>query len=426
MCKRLILLLAVVSALLPGVTWATNGMNDLGVGAKAKGMGGVGIAFPQDAFAIAMNPAAGVWLPCRADIGLGYVFQNATAAAETESTLFLPFQAKTDRGLWFPEMAINWRLNNRMTLGLVAYVYGALDTAYGEPTATHPEANFYALMFTPTLSYRINCVHSVGASVNIAWNRFNGIRIGGQPDVFPTIPDVSLFPDYVTDKGADWEMGVGFRVGWLACVTRCFRVGATFQSITWMQKFQKYQGLFVDAGTVDLPAEVGIGLAWDLTRCLTFGFDFIDRLWSTSDYFDHTSRQNGLLWGGGDNMTFGVKGGDNGIGLGWKDQPIFKVGFAYRWCNWVFRIGWNHGDGPIGWSTETLLNTLTQCVNEDHITIGATWKTGCGEISAYYYHGFEYAIPGHDSGGFDSDDVRVEFNLKNVQNGLGVSYGCCF
>jgi len=423
--KRWAAAVAVAAAIaIPSVSFATNGMNDIGVGAKAKGMGGVGIALPQDSFAAAHNPAGAVFVGCRYDLGVGYTFQNAEAAARTNSQLFSPFTAKSDQGLWYPELAFNWNYIPCQSMGVTGYIYGAIDTSYSYPGADDGAYEFYSILLSPYWSWRFSCSQSVGFAFNVAWNGLRASGINNLPTVFPPISNMSLYPDYVSDNGTDWELGVGFRVGWYGRITRCFRVGATFQSKTWMAKFKKYQGLCVDDGSYDLPAEVGIGLAWDICPCLTLGFDFIDRFWRCSKTFDHTSRQSGgQTWGGGTNIVFGT---ENGIGFGWKDQPIAKLGLAYRCRCWTFRIGYNHGNGPIGWSTETLLNTLTQCVVEDHVTIGATWNTGCGELSAYYYHGFRYRIRGNGSGGTANDDQPVNYNLANEQNAVGISYGSCF
>lgn len=424
-CKKWIALLAAAAiATLPGKGYALNGLNSIGVGVKSNGMGGVGIALPQDSFASGMNPAGMVYLGCRYDVELGYVFQDGNTTAVTTSTTFLPFTAESDRGLWFPGAAFNWNYLPCQSLGFAVYVNGALDTEYQQPTVTNPRYQFYNVNMVPSWSWKINCVHSIGLAVNVAWNSLRASGIGGLPTLFPTIPAMSLFPDYVTDKGTDWELGIGFRLGWIGQITRCFRLGATWKSQTWMRKFKKYQGLNVDAGDYDMPSEGGIGFAWDILPCVTLAADFVERFWCTSATFDHNSRQtNGLLWGGG---VPGVKafGNLNGTGFGWNNQPIFKVGIAWQALPCLtLRVGYNHGDGPIAWSTETLLNSLTLATIEDHITVGATWYTGCGELSAFYWHGFKYTIQGAGSGGVAADQVPVEFNITNRQDAIGIAYG---
>ena len=45
----------------PVNVFATNGMWMIGYGAKATGMGGAGVAYPQDAMAAAYNPASRIF-----------------------------------------------------------------------------------------------------------------------------------------------------------------------------------------------------------------------------------------------------------------------------------------------------------------------------------------------------------------------------
>ncbi|MCE2969912.1 MAG: hypothetical protein LW847_06780 [Burkholderiales bacterium] len=64
-----LLALAVAAACAPGVALATNGYFSHGEGVKAQGMGGVGIALPQDAIAAATNPAGMAFVGDRFDLG---------------------------------------------------------------------------------------------------------------------------------------------------------------------------------------------------------------------------------------------------------------------------------------------------------------------------------------------------------------------
>ena len=51
---------------------ATDGYFSHGYGIKAQGIGGVGMALPQDGLAAATNPAGTAFLKDRVDIGLSY------------------------------------------------------------------------------------------------------------------------------------------------------------------------------------------------------------------------------------------------------------------------------------------------------------------------------------------------------------------
>ena len=68
--KNSLLAVAVAAALAPFAAHATTGYFQHGYGIKAKSMGGVGIALPQDALAAATNPAGMAWVGNRMDLGV--------------------------------------------------------------------------------------------------------------------------------------------------------------------------------------------------------------------------------------------------------------------------------------------------------------------------------------------------------------------
>ena len=64
-----LLLAAAISAVLSAPAFATNGYAPIGIGQSAKGMGGAGIAYPQDTLAGGINPAGMVHVGNRWDVG---------------------------------------------------------------------------------------------------------------------------------------------------------------------------------------------------------------------------------------------------------------------------------------------------------------------------------------------------------------------
>src|SRR5512141_2739272 len=65
--RKTLLAVAAVGLLAPLASHATLGYFAHGFGLKAKGMGGVGIALPQDSLAPATNPAGNAWIGTRFD-----------------------------------------------------------------------------------------------------------------------------------------------------------------------------------------------------------------------------------------------------------------------------------------------------------------------------------------------------------------------
>ncbi len=119
-----------VAALLatPSLAVATNGFFQIGIGPKTRGMAGAGIAYAQDSWSVATNPAGMVHVGCRFDAGVPWVKQKATATfsiplivqqqAEQSETI------KSDEDLWWPQLAINYMLSCDQSVGLAAYVAG--------------------------------------------------------------------------------------------------------------------------------------------------------------------------------------------------------------------------------------------------------------------------------------------------------------
>jgi len=407
----------------PSLVWAMNGAAPLGYGIKSQGMGGVGVALPQDSLAAATNPA-GMWMVgCRWDAGLGYTFNDICSTTRDIQDVQIQ-KVKSDRGLWFPELSINWNFCPGQSLGFAFYNMGAFGSKYGvnleglsDSGDTSARHNLWTLM--PSWSWRVNCVHSVGVAFNLVIGTFEAKGLDQL-----ALPLVSAYSADVTNNGQDVALGANVRIGWMGQFTRCLRVGATFQTKTWMQKFEKYQGLLPREGDAEWPYEVAVGFAYNICPCLVFAFDYKRLFWSDRKLYGNTLNGNGGIVTPLVN-AFGMPGGP---GLGWNDQSIYKLGLAYNFCGcWTVRVGYNYGRNPV-YTTETSTNRLTGPVIEHHITFGATYKLCCGEISAFYWHGFENTVHGRDSG------LRVDgapftgnnYDLRNTQNAVGVGYGCCF
>ena len=104
---------------------------DVGPGAKAKGMGGVAVALPQDAYIGELNPAGAVWVEDRWDAGLQllsaprqYTWSNALAGGQVQ---LQPSHGKK-RGylqcLLLPEAAINYNIDDCSAINIAFYIGG--------------------------------------------------------------------------------------------------------------------------------------------------------------------------------------------------------------------------------------------------------------------------------------------------------------
>jgi long-chain fatty acid transport protein len=262
------------------------------------------------------------------------------------------------------------------------------------------------LFIAPTVAWKSGN-HSFGISLNLAYQRFeaNGLQ--------PFIA-ASSSGGNVTNQGYDDSTGWGVRVGWTGQVTPTVMLGATYQSKTSMSKFDKYRGLFANQGEFDIPENYGAGIAWKASPALTVAGDVV-----RINYGDIPAVGNpaDCLFAGACAL-----GSTNGPGFGWQNTTVYKLGVTYELNPKVtLRGGYVTLKQPIP-SSQTFFNILAPGVVEDHLTLGATWKTaGNGELTVMYMHAFEKKVNGAGSipGAYGSGEA----NLKMSQDSLGIAYG---
>ena len=257
--KKIAALIALAG--LSGSAFATNGYFPHGYGMKAKGMGGVGIAYGQDAMAAATNPANMVLVGNRWDVGVEYF--RPQRESSIVGNLFGPdgkFDGNSSENYFVPEFGYNKMIANNMSLGVSVYGNGGMATDYDR----NPFARFGAtgnagvdlaqLMIAPTLSYKLNESHAIGVSLKIAYQRFEAFGI--QP-----FAGISSAPTKVSNNGHDSSWGYGIGLGWTGQITPTVKLGATYQSKTKMQEFDDYKGLFAEKGGFDIPENYGVGMS---------------------------------------------------------------------------------------------------------------------------------------------------------------------
>jgi long-chain fatty acid transport protein len=411
--RKLLLAAATAAALAPLAAHATTGYFAHGYGIKAKATGGVGIALPQDSLAAASNPAGMAWIGNRADLGVEWFMPDRSAEiAGNGFGMSGTYDGNGAASFLIPEFGYNRMLSPNMSLGISVYGNGGMNTTY----ETNPfgaiggvgEAgvDLMQLFIAPTVAWKSGN-HSFGISLNLAYQRFeaNGLQ--------PFIA-ASSSGGNVTNQGYDDSTGWGVRVGWTGQVTPTVMLGATYQSKTSMSKFDKYRGLFANQGEFDIPENYGAGIAWKASPALTVAGDVV-----RINYGDIPAVGNpaDCLFAGACAL-----GSTNGPGFGWQNTTVYKLGVTYELNPKVtLRGGYVTLKQPIP-SSQTFFNILAPGVVEDHLTLGATWKTaGNGELTVMYMHAFEKKVNGAGSipGAYGSGEA----NLKMSQDSLGVAYG---
>jgi len=368
-------ILPVAAACIAGPALATNGYFPHGYGMKAKGMAGASTAMAQDSMGGATNPAGMVWVGNRMDIGLDIFMPDRDAERSGSAVPTLNGKVVSDKGSFFiPEFGYNRMLSSDLAVGLTVYGNGGMNTTY-------PQGNFNCgagpanmlcgsgtlgqdmsqLIIAPTVAYKLNAQHAVGASLLLGYQRFKAEGLQAF-DNAPGFPPFTGAPGSVTNNGYDTSTGVGIRLGYQGRISDALTIGAAYAPKMNMGSFDKYKGLFANSGDFDIPSHYSLGVAFMPTPDWTVALD-IGRI----NYSDIPSVHN-------PSSAQAPLGAPNGPGFGWQDVDVFKIGVAWRMSSaWTLRAGYNKGDNPIT-PADVSFNIIAPGVVKDHYTGGFTYS----------------------------------------------------
>jgi len=412
-------LLAAGAAFSP-LALATNGYFAHGYGIKSLGMAGVGFALPQDALAAASNPAGTALVGDRLDLGVTWFKPQRSVEISGNDLSRIGFAGSADgqyhgndtEAFLIPEFGYTRQLNERLAFGLAVYGNGGMNTDYGRnPFAAYGSrgdagVDLTQVFVTPSLAWRASERHTFGIGLNYAWQRFEARGLGAFDN-----PMFTESPGKVSDNGHDRSDGWGLRLGWNGQLTDSLSLGVAWSSKIKTGKFERYEGLFADHGSFDIPENYGIGLAWQATERLTLAADV-----QQIDYADVKAIANSV-----DVLFQGNRlGSEDGPNFGWEDIRIYKLAASYALSpQLTVRGGFSWADQALD-RGETFFNTLAPGVVRKHLTFGATWAPEANhEISLFYAHAFREELKGRNSmDNFGGGEV----DLKMQQDSFGIAY----
>jgi long-chain fatty acid transport protein len=412
---------ALTFAALPSAGFATNGYFAHGVGQKAKGMAGAGVAYPQDALAAGMNPAGMAFVGNRLDIGLEWF--SPDRGSEIVGNAFPgidnTYDANDKSNFFIPELGYSRMMNEAVTLGIAVFGRGGMNTSYTTPVplfagmeGTNAGVDLNQVYFVPNFAYMINENHSIGVGIDIVYQWFKATGLQAFDDA-----DYTSAPGKVTDNDNSSSFGAGLTVGWMGRLSPMIAAGLAYQSRAYMSEFDDYAGLFAEQGDFDIPPMLTGGFALTPSERMVLALD-IAHIW----YSDVNAVANPLL----PNLGMYPLGTEDGAGFGWQDMTVYKLGVAFDPNEaWTLRGGYNYGEQPIP-ASETLFNILAPGVVESHLTLGATWRFKPGmELTAGYMHAFEKEVDGESSimPGNPPGMGGGEANLRMNQNSFGIALG---
>ena len=434
--------IAVITGLsLPATVDATNGYFLIGYGSKARGMAGAGVAYPQDGLAAAYNPAGMAEVKTRFDIG-GDIF--APELAVKHNSAVLPADEKS-HGRYFPVPAMGgtYTYNDEITFGF-AFVGAGLMTDYDQKVSASTPSYLFnfngnsggqagvrliQMQVLPSIAYKLNNKHTVGASISIAMQTFRseGIQSFEQDALGYTAGSGGT-----SNEGWDWSYGGGIRLGYLGkFMDDDLTLGANYSSRVWMTEFKDYDNLFAEQGDFDIPPATTIGLAYKVTPDINVVFDIqyvqYEEIASVANKGPVNNDPINFFPAGID-----VLGLDNGMGFGWVNQTIYKLGMDFKYNEkTTLRGGWNYGKTPVP-DDQILFAMLAPATVEHHLTLGATYQWSDDiEVSMNYMHAFKKTITGKTvfwPDGVSNFEDLTEDNaaIAMSQNSIGIGLGIKF
>ncbi len=372
-------------------------------GPKALGVAGTGVAMPQDRMAGAINPAGLALIEPGLDANIMLLHPQRQALLDC-TNIGQCDEAVRDRSNreFFPVPGFGYsrRWNERTTLGVTLYANGGLNTSYsrdlygevaqriagrrpgdpGFPTRGKIGVDFAQFITAFSVAYRANENWTVGISPLLILQKFSARGLAG-------FAPLSADPTSLDGRGADYEFGGGLRVGAIYQLRPDLRLGAQYTSRLYTHHYTKYNGLFVDGGNLDSPAHYTVGISWNATPKLSVAFDYQRIFFGSVDTIGNPGPTAAELLG--DITPSRLLGGKNGIGFGWNDLSVYKIGAVHKWNDTItLRAGWGHNSGVVS-DRFALLAPVVPAGSLDVLSAGLSYRFARGdEMSVGYFHAF--------------------------------------
>jgi len=415
-------------AILAQPAQATEGYFQHGYGAAAKGMAGAGVAAPQDTQAAINNPAGIRGLGNRVDGALS-VFSPIRKYDAKKIEVFIADWTEKSKTNFFviPSLGASWDMGD-YSLALTMSANGGMNTDYATKVFTggtdeRTRVDLSQAFIGATYAVDLNDSNTIGITPTIAMQRFAAKGLQG-------FASISSDSSNLTNRGHDFSWGGGLRVGWLNKTTDKLTLGFSGQTKMWMTKLDRYKGLFAEQGGFDIPAAVTFGGSYKATDKLTINADYKRIFYGSVDSIANKLpdvRPFHASFGGINSQSLG---GDDGVGFGWEDVNIFKLGAQYVYSDTLtLRAGVSHNTDPFD-GTETLFNILAPAVINTHLSVGASYTVAPAmTFNISFTHALAADITGanvnHQTiGALGGNGTAEQIELEMYQNELeiGLTY----
>lgn len=438
-------------------TYATNGYFLIGFGAKSRAMGGTGVALNMGGMAAAFNPAT--LIDSSTSINLGAEFFRPQMHIKHENTTLLgPTDEVSNHDKFIiPSMGAVYKWNDKITVG-AAMIGAGMKTEFNQtennsacltvrqaggscpPTvfnilntfaSTEAGVELYQIQMLPSIAYKLNKTHTVGATIVMAGQYFRaegledfgsaGFTSGGAAS---TESEARLG---LTGVGFSHSFGLGYRLGWLGKFKEDkLNVGFNYSARVHMNPFSRYTKLFAEQGDFDIPENYTLGIAYKVKPEMVVAFDI-----QQINYSDVASVGNPGPDASNPSEFFSLcpgtnkepckLGGPKGLGFGWTDMTIYKLGGEWQYSPKIaLRAGYNYGRAPIP-NDQVLFNLLAPATVERHLTLGGEYKFQEDIIlHVNYMHAFRKTIKGPTAFGVGAV-TGTNASISMYQDTMGAS-----
>lgn len=362
MNKQSITLAALLAAAL--TSFATEGINLIGIGPVQQGTAGAGVASAKDSTWLLLNPA-----------GLTDVNRQLDASFQ----IFAPYRTvnygtgkqSDDSVFYIPSISTSFGCCRSDTgyAGVGFYGTSGMGVKYGDgPLGSETELAVGKL----TATY--------------AQDLGNGWSVGAGPVLV-----LMMFRTDMMGQSLEWDqsLGAGAVVGVNKTVSDRLKIGASYLTEQYMTELDEYETLLTDS--LNQPQQLTVGAAYHVQTNLEVALDY--------------------RWiGWGQLETFGDQ-------FGWEDQNIVKAGVTWNAnARLTLRAGISHGNSPIDDGTDTFLNALFPAIMETHLTTGFSYRFDRFRLDAAYTHALDAS----------RTDSATGTSISMNQNSLTIGAGWTF
>ncbi len=342
--------------------FATNGDYLIGLGPKSRALGGAGIAYSMGAESALVNPA--LIEGKRVMFGGSYFAPNVSFKNGIDTTAIgggnsnPSYQDSDKLDSLIPEVAISYQIDDDTAWGIGMFGIAGMGVDYykdrpyyGNPFLGHRPSpttlqneyigtkngtnqlttNLQIMSFAIPYAKRINDKLRIGI---VPVLQYGALSMSFNSGAYQANGDGS-YHNVITGTGTSEDVGLGLQIGVGYDVpsfeikevkVKHLALGMVLKSPIKM----KYDHQLSDAtkafgvqefgDTLTQPGEIGIGMAYRLTKHDRVLFDYKYILWGSADGYED---------------------------FGWENQNVFALGYEKEGWLWTWRFGYNYAKSPI-------------------------------------------------------------------------------